>query len=410
MFGREPKDFVGKSIIEIIGEKGFRTILPHIQQVLQGNRVEFEAEIHYRGIGPHVVRAIYTSDRDQKGNVQGWIASIIDISDRAHVFRLRNQLASIVDFSHDAILSEDLNGVIVSWNKGAERTFGYSADEVVGKPITILIPPGLQDELSRILEHIRRGECVDHYETKRRHKDGRLLDISLTVSPVKGADGRIVGASKIARDITNQKRAQEIEGTLIHEIQHRSNNQLAVIQAIAHQTLSGDRSLAEAKKLFDARLQALARANQQLNKANWDRVNLSEIARLALAPFGDRATIDGDDVMLGPQHVQNFSLALHELATNAAKYGALSNESGWVEIFWTIAGDWTDNILKFKWKERGGPPPVAPTRRGFGTSLLKAIYTDVRMDYSVEGLTCEIDLPLDRAQSGAPSSFSSEEI
>jgi PAS domain S-box-containing protein len=410
MFGREPKDFVGKSIIEIIGEKGFGTILPHIQQVLQGNRVEFEAEIHYRGIGPHVVRAIYTSDRGQKGNVQGWIASIIDISDRAHVFRLRNQLASIVDFSHDAILSEDLNGVIVSWNKGAERTFGYSADEVVGKPITILIPPGLQNELSRILEHIRRGECVDHYETKRRHKDGRLLDISLTVSPVKDANGRIVGGSRIARDITNQKRAQEIQETLMHEIQHRSNNQLAVIQAIAHQTLSGDRSLAEAKKLFDARLQALARANQQLNQANLDRVNLSEIVRLALAPFSDRATIDGDDVMLGPQHVQNFSLALHELATNAAKYGALSNESGWVEIFWTMAGDWTDYILKFKWKERGGPPAVAPTRRGFGTSLLKAIYTDVRMDYSVEGLTCEIDLPLDRAQSGAPSSFSSEEI
>jgi PAS domain S-box-containing protein len=108
-------------------------------------------------------------------------------------------------FSHDAIVSEDLNGVIVSWNKGAERTFGYSADEVVGKPIAILMPPGRLGEQSRILEHIRRGECVDRYETTRAHKDGRLLDISLTVSPVKDADARIVGASKIARDITNQK-------------------------------------------------------------------------------------------------------------------------------------------------------------------------------------------------------------
>jgi hypothetical protein len=120
-----------------------------------------------------------------------------------------------------------------------------------------------------------------------------------------------------------------------------------------------------------------------------------------MAPFGDRTMIDGVDVVLGTQHVQNFSLALHELATNAAKYGALSNENGWVEIFWTIAGDGNDNILKFKWNERGGPPAVAPTRHGFGTSLLKAIFADVRIDYLDEGLTCEIDLLLGCAQSGA---------
>jgi len=200
-----------------------------------------------------------------------------------------------------------------------------------------------------------------------------------------------------AADYLWRKRAEEIEETLVREIQHRSNNQLAVIQAIAHRTFSGDRSMAEAKKTFDARLQALARANLQLNESSWSRVSLSEITRSVLAPFGDRTMIHGVDVMLGPQHVQNFSLALHELATNAAKYGALSNESGRVEIFWMIARDGKGNILRFKWKERGGPPAVAPTRHGFGTSLLKAIFTDVRIDYSVEGLTCKIGLPLDRA-------------
>jgi len=152
MFGREPNDFVGKPIVDIIGEEGFNAILPHIQQVLQGKRVEYESEIHYRGTGPRIVRAIYVPDRDQKGNIQGWIASIIDVSDRAHANRLRKQLASIVDSSDDAIVSNDLNGVIVSWNKGAERIFGYMADEVVGKPITILMPPDPQDEEPRILE------------------------------------------------------------------------------------------------------------------------------------------------------------------------------------------------------------------------------------------------------------------
>ena len=109
---------------------------------------------------------------------------------------------------------------------------------------------------------------------------------------------------------------------------------------------------------------------------------MSEIVRAALAPFGDRTTIAGIDVMVGAEHMQNFSLALHELATNAAKYGALSNESGKVEICWTIAGDGRDSRLKFIWEERGGPRVVAPTRRGFGTLLLKATFTDVRIDYS----------------------------
>jgi two-component sensor histidine kinase len=120
--------------------------------------------------------------------------------------------------------------------------------------------------------------------------------------------------------------------------------------------------------------------------------------------------IDGVGVMLGAHHVQNFSLALHELATNAAKYGALSNGSGKVEIFWTIVGNEKDDILKFKWKEIGAPPVVAPTRHGFGTSLLKAAFADVRIDYLVEGITCEIDLVLGRAEPGASSSPSSAEV
>jgi PAS domain S-box-containing protein len=408
MIGLQPSEIVDRAIVEILGEERFNTILPHIQRALRGDRVEFESQVHFRG-GPRFLHIIYAPDIDQRGKVQGWIASIFDISDRAHAARDRERLASIVDFSDDAIVSKDLDGVIITWNKGAERIFGYSADEAVGKPITMLIPPDLQDEEPRILEHIRRGERIDHYETKRRHKDGRLLDISLTVSPVKDADGRIVGASKVARDVTDQKRAQEIEETLIREIQHRSNNQLAVIQAIAHQTLSGNPPLAEAKRVFDARLQALARANRQLSQSSWSRVDLSEIVRSAMAPFGGRTMIDGVDVLIGAEHVQNFSLALHELATNAAKYGALSNERGRVEICWTIAGDGRDNRLKFVWKERGGPRVVAPTRRGFGTSLLKATFTDVRIDYSREGLTCEIDLVLGRAEPGSSSSPGSAE-
>jgi PAS domain S-box-containing protein len=121
----------------------------------------------------------------------------------------RRLLASIVESSDDAIIGKDLNGVITTWNKAAERIFGYSAEEAIGQPITILAPPGRGDEMLRILDQIKQGRRVDHYETIRRAKDGQLLNVSLTVSPILDAQGRIIGASKIARDITERKLAEE---------------------------------------------------------------------------------------------------------------------------------------------------------------------------------------------------------
>src|SRR5580658_4884113 len=119
-----------------------------------------------------------------------------------------NFLAAIIENSDDAIVSKDLNGIITSWNKGAKSLFGYSAEEVIGQPVSILIPADHIDEEPKILDFIRRGQRVEHYETVRRRKDGTLVDISLTVSPIKDADGRITGASKIARDITERRRAE----------------------------------------------------------------------------------------------------------------------------------------------------------------------------------------------------------
>ena len=122
---------------------------------------------------------------------------------------VRFRLAAIVESSDDAIISKTLDGIITTWNIGAERMFGYHADEVIGKPITILFPPSSSDEEPQILSRIRRGERIEHYETVRVRKDGSLLDVALTVSPVKDGNGKIIGASKIARDITERKKAAD---------------------------------------------------------------------------------------------------------------------------------------------------------------------------------------------------------
>ena len=149
-----------------------------------------------------------TPMRDAEGKVVGGINMLLDITERKFSEQASARLAAIVASSDDAIISKDLNSIITSWNEGAERLFGYTSDEVVGRPVTILIPPDRLSEEPHILDRLRRGERIDHFETVRMRKDGSLLDISLTISPVKDSAGRVVGASKIARDITDRKRTE----------------------------------------------------------------------------------------------------------------------------------------------------------------------------------------------------------
>jgi PAS domain S-box-containing protein len=147
--------------------------------------------------------------RDKDGNIIGGVNMLVDITERKRTEQASNLLAAIVASSDDAIISKNLDGIITSWNTGAERLFGYTSDEAVGKHITLIIPHERRDEEMEILARLRRGERIDHFDTVRRHKDGALLDISLTISPVRDANGRIIGASKVARDVTQRKRAEE---------------------------------------------------------------------------------------------------------------------------------------------------------------------------------------------------------
>ncbi len=148
--------------------------------------------------------------RTDSGEAARFIGIIQDITDRKQAEELLSRHAAVIEFSDDAIITKTLNGIITSWNPGAQRVFGYTADEVVGKSVTILIPDNHLDEEPGILDRLRRGIRIDHYETIRRRKDGTLINVSLTVSPIKDSAGRIVGASKIARDITRQKRSEDL--------------------------------------------------------------------------------------------------------------------------------------------------------------------------------------------------------
>jgi two-component sensor histidine kinase len=206
-----------------------------------------------------------------------------------------------------------------------------------------------------------------------------------------------------AADYLERKQAERTHQTIMRELQHRSNNLLAVIQSIAQRSLGNDHySLPEAKEAFEARLQALARANRALLRSNWGGVDLNQLVRSELEPFAKRANIGGVSVVLPAQMAQNFTLVLHELATNSAKYGALSTDAGKIMVSWTIEQNGSGSVLKFRWQESEGPPVVAPMRHGFGTKLLKAVFSEVRLEYPVEGLSCEIDVPLNSPVTSQP--------
>jgi len=331
------------------------------------------------------------------GEFLGYIGSMMDISERKKAEESAQRLVAIVDSSEDAIVGKDLNGIITSWNAGAQRLFRYSADEAIGKPVTILIPPDRHDEEPAILERIRRGERVDHYDTVRQRKDGTLIDISLAISPVKDAHGRVIGASKIARDITDRKRAEETQRLLVGELNHRVKNTLASVQAIVQHTLRRTRDPAEFVESFGGRIQSLSRVHSLLTAGTWQGAELRDLICDQLlhgAVDEPRITAWGPPVSLEPQMALHVALMLHELGTNAVKYGALSVPGGWVTIGWRVE----DRDLRLRWEERGGPPPRAPATRGFGTTLIEQSARgeggQARMVTTADGVVWEITLQL----------------
>jgi PAS domain S-box-containing protein len=325
----------------------------------------------------------------------GAVNMLVDIADRSRADDYAQRLSAIVESSDDAIVSKDLNGIIMSWNAGAERLFGYTTDEVIGKSITILIPEERFDEEPGILERIRKGERINHYETVRRRKDGTMVDVSLTVSPIRNSEGRVIGASKIARDVTERKRAQQQHSLLLNEMKHRIKNTLATVQALATQTLRGV-SPAELAS-FNDRLVALGGVHDLMSIERWNEIAIKDVIAGALAPFRERhrerivVSGSGSVTLDGTKSLQ-LAMVLHELATNAVKYGALSNGSGRIELDWAL--DSTSHAARLQWRESGGPPVSPPERKGFGSKLIEHSVQKAKFDYRPEGFCCTWDMPL----------------
>ncbi|NTJ65899.1 PAS domain S-box protein [Agrobacterium rhizogenes] len=315
-------------------------------------------------------------------------------------------LAAIVESSDDAIVSKGLDGVITTWNKGAARVFGYTADEVIGKPITIVIPPDRLEEEPAILARIQAGERVDHFETVRRRKDGSLIDISLTISPIRDRNGTIIGASKIARDISERKRAAEHQELLLREMHHRVKNLFAITGSIITLAARTAKTTAELAAGMKDRLAALSRAHEiTLPSLSGEaatgapQTTLFQLLSNILAPYerddANRWQLRGDDIDVSGNKITNFALLFHEFATNAAKYGALAVEEGKLDIAVTIKGE----IVEIVWLKSRGPQHAASETRsvGFGSRLEqiigKSLGVDISREWMPDGLLIRLSIP-----------------
>lgn len=346
---------------------------------------------------------------DASGALIGAVNMLIDISDRKDADRDAQRLSAIVESAEDAILAKDLNGVITSWNSGAERLFGYCADEAIGKPITILIPADRLDEEPQILGRIRRGERVEHFDTVRRRKDGSLVEIGLSISPIRNSAGQIVGASKVARDITERKQAQEQQHLLLREMDHRIKNLFALASGIVGLSVRAAETPAQLATAIQARLLALAGAHALTLPPISERMverstTIHTVIRAIAAPYDDdlagggaRLTVTGPDAPIGGRAMASFALLLHEFATNAAKYGALSVPFGSVEVECFEQ----DDKFALVWTERGGPTiSDQATNEGFGSllarSTVKSWGGELARDWRPEGLVIRLSVNRDR--------------
>lgn len=316
---------------------------------------------------------------------------------------LEKRLEGIIDTAEDAIISVDAEQRVVHFNVGAEKIFGYAAQDVVGRPLSMLLPQNasaaheahVNEFASSPTQARRMGERLP---VAGRRKDGSVFPADVSISKFATIDGPVFTA--ILRDVTERKLAEQRAQLLMNELQHRTKNLFTLIQAIASRSLKGQRTLDEALTIFAQRIQALSRSQSLLVGGSLEGATVAEIIRLESEGFTSQIRAEGPPVILNAKVAQTLALVVHELATNAMKYGALSLGAGHVAIDWTIEGAGTDARFRFRWHERNGPPiVVSPSHVGFGRVVLENavaqdFHTQPKINFAPEGLCYEINAPL----------------
>jgi PAS domain S-box-containing protein len=319
---------------------------------------------------------------------------------------------AIIANADDAIVSVDLNGIITGWNKGSERLLGHTCNEMIGVLLISVVTPDRHVAEQEILARVRRGERVAPYQTVLQHKNGSLVELSVAVSPIKNAAGGIDGTAVIGRASDEVRATHEVRDVPAGEMRHRIRNLFALASGVVGLSARFAQTPEDMADTVRSRLDALARAHDltwpslsELADGSEPRATLHALVRTIVSPYDnaehgglERVTISGADIPISGGAKTNFALLLHEFATNAAKYGALSLPTGHVDVGCAVAGD----ELCVLWRERGGPALDGPAlREGFGSMLARATVErqfggSIAREWDSEGLTIRLVVSLAR--------------
>jgi PAS domain S-box-containing protein len=320
-------------------------------------------------------------------------ALAVEAAHRESDERYRLILEGVTDY---AIMATDLNDEVTIWNAGAQQILGWQASELIGRAL----PPIWTDlDLASEARQREQANCLasgrSDGERWHRRKDGTAFWAHTLMMPLRTDGGGLIGFLKILRDLTQRRVADEKQALLVNELNHRVKNTLATVQSIAAQTLRSAPSIEQGRAALEERLIALSRTHDVLTRESWEGAELGEIVALAVSPYlgadVTRIATAGPSVRLSPRSALAISMALQELATNAAKYGALSVASGRLSIVWSQDG----GIVRLRWEEADGPTVVRPSRRGFGSRLIERnlaqeLGGEARIDFAPTGVVCTI--------------------
>ena len=324
-----------------------------------------------------------------------------DITERKRAEADNARMAAVAAASHDALFGVTLEGQIEAWNPAAERLFGYTAAEAIGQHVSMLAVPADHRDQRDFLLRARAGEAIPPYNARRLRKDGTLVDVSVSLGPVKAPNGSVIAISVAMHDISDRKEWEARQRLMTRELAHRVKNSFAILQAILRSTLKTTPNPHDFATKFSGRLHSLAAAQDILTANDWKGAEFGALARhllsLYIAGEGERLVISGPEVNLPAEYAVPFGLIFNELATNALKYGALSAPNGKIELSWRIESNASaGSVLSLTWRERGGPKITTLDGRGFGSALIERSLAGAKVErrFDAEGFICTIELKL----------------
>ena len=406
-FGRD--EVIGRTDAKLLPPDG-ETVIALKRRVMATGRPD-SLEVELVEHGKPVWFRLHVDPLRQDGDVVGVTCAAVDITEsklaEAELERIGRERAEALQRLAAAIRGSDIylfsqdRDLRYTWiNRAA---FGQTPEDIVGKTDEEILPSPARERIAALKrDAIDSGQVVDAEISVPRDDDTQWFD--LHAEPARNAAGEITGVTCVAVDITERKRYEQHLRLLMRELTHRSKNLLAVIQAMARQTAAAAVSTEAFLDRFGARLQGLASSHDLLVQESWQGASIPELVRAQLGHYADlvgsKIVLEGEPLYLKPEAAQNVGLALHELATNAAKYGALSTPEGRIRISWGLVGDGADRRFRIAWIESGGPEVTAPERRGFGRMVVernvaRVLEGEVELDFAKDGVRWSLVVPVE---------------